>query len=165
MSYVSGEYTAVYNAKDLGQTQDGWRMEAQGGRKAVTTDRFGDMEVDGVYRGVNVMFEAVLKEWNATGMADLWWPYSTTLGRVGVIGRLEVQSLMVKPLVLTALAGTPAATVGPLSITATNAILEAEFAKNFNLNNEDRSIPIRIRSYPYIVTVTQVDHVHVFSFT
>lgn len=150
MAYSSGEYTATYNAKALGNTQDGWRMEVQGARKAVTVDKFGDAEVDGVYRGVNVFFECVLKEWDAAGMTDLWWPYSATVGALGVVGRLEVYSQLIKTLVLTALAGTPAATVGPLSITTTHAVLEAEFARTINLNNEDRAIPIRIRSYPYV---------------
>ena len=178
MAYASGEYTATYNAKALGNTQDGWRMEVTGGRKGVTVDKYGDMEVDGVYRGVNVFFECILKDWAQydtsagppavqSGMNDLWWPYSTTFGRVGVVGRLEVQSSMTAALVLTALAGTPAAvaTIGPLSITASKAILDADFARTVNFNSEDRSIPVRIRSYPFTVTVDTVDHIHVFSFT
>lgn len=177
MAYASGEYTATYKAKSLGNTEDGWRMELQGGRKGVTVDKYGDMEIDGVYRGVNAFFECVFKDWDlkdslasppvSTGFRELWWPYSTVPGSIGVIGRLEVQSSMTSALVLTALAGTPAAvsTIGPLSITAGNAILEAEFARTVNFNTEDRSAPVRLRSYPFTSTVDAVQHLLVFLFT
>jgi len=148
MTITSGEYTSTYNTQALGNTQDGWRMEVTGNRKGVTVDKFGDTEIDGVYRGLNVNFEAVLKDWDALGVNDLWWPYHATMGTLGVIGRLDVVSSLALALVLTALSGTPAATTGPASVTAALSILDAEFARTVNLNTEDRSIPVRLRVYP-----------------
>lgn len=174
MAYSSGEYTATFNAKALGNTQDGWRMEVQGGRKGVTVDKFGDTEIEGVYRGANVFFECVLKEWNqyssgnppvTTGFKDLWWPYGAIYGAIGTVGRMEVQSQLTAALVLTAVSGTPAATVGPATITASYAILEAEFARTVNFNNEDRSMPIRMRSYPWAQTIDNVSYTLAFLFT
>lgn len=148
MSLASGEYTGTYNAKALGYTANGYTMEVTSNRKGVTVDKFGDTEIDGVYRGTNVFFEMILKEWNATGMSDLWWPYHATPGTMGLVGRLEVGSSLALAFVLTAVASTPAATVGPASVTAALSILDAEFARNVNFNNEDRAIPIRLRAYP-----------------
>lgn len=174
MTIVSGEYTSTYNAKALGHTQDGWRMEMQGGRKAVTVDKFGDTEIDGVYRGVNTFFECILKNWNqyntgsppvTTGFKDLFWPYGAVYGALGTIGRLEVYSDMTKALVLTALANTPAATIGPWTVTASEAILEAEFARTVNFNSEDRSVPVRLRSYPFNQEIDQDTYQMVFLFT
>lgn len=147
MTITSGAYSATFNNNDLGHTQDGWRHEVVGHRKGVTVDRFGDMEIDGVFRGVSSFIEAVLKDWDATGFDDLWWPYSGTVGTTGLVGRLEVVSSMTLSLVLTAVASTPAATTGPASVTAAKSILDAEFARSYNLNNEDRSMPVRIRNY------------------
>lgn len=148
MPIISGEYEGVYNSLALGYTQDGYRMEVTGNRKGVTVDKFGDTEIDGVYRGVNVFVEAIFKEWDAAGMAGLWWPYHGTVGTMGLIGRLEVYNQFVKALVLTAVAGSPAATEGPASVTGTLSVLDAEFARQVNFNNEDRSVPVRIRLYP-----------------
>lgn len=147
MTITAGAYTATYNSNSLGDTQDGWRHEVTGHRKDVTVDRFGDMPIDGVYRGVSSFVEAVLKDWDAAGFNALWWPYNGTPGVAGVVGRLEVGSQLALSLVLSALSGTPAATTGPASATFALSILDAEFARNVNYNSEDRSMPVRIRNY------------------
>jgi hypothetical protein len=148
MTITSGEYTSVYNTQDLGNTQDGWRVEVTSNRKGVNVDKFADTEIDGVYRGANCFLEAILKDWDGPGVNDVWWPYSATIGTLGVIARLEVASSLALATVLTALAGTPAATTGPATATFAKSILDAEFARTLNLNTEDRSIPIRLRVYP-----------------
>lgn len=158
MAITSGSYTATYNALDLGYTADGYRMECISGRKAVTVDSFGDMEIDGVQRGVNCFLEMILKEWQddvsgSEGRAQLMWPYSSNyMGALETIGHLEVVSSMAKALVMTVTAGTPAATTGPSTITFPKSILEAEFARTVNFNNEDRSMPVRMRNYPSTIT-------------
>src|SRR5689334_14423085 len=73
----------------------------------------------GIQEGAGGFMSMTLEEYKA-GPISAWWPYSATLGRMGVIGRLMYS--ISAALVLTAVAGTSAST-SPATLTASKAIL------------------------------------------
>jgi len=116
------------------------------------TDAYGDSDVDGVYRGMNVWYEATLAEYkpgtvrpvapfnsfNATGNVNF---------AMGVVGRLDTD--LAQTLVMTVVAGTPAATAAsPTTLTAALAILDANFNVEWFFGPRYRKTPFRAKLYP-----------------
>lgn len=161
-NFVAGQYTATYNAKALGQTADGYRLSHQVFKRLVTGDAGGDTPQDAIYRGMEVMLSFRLIEALATGVDDLIYPYAATVGTplsMGVIGRTDVRGNaagdpvpIVKSLILTALAGTPAAEEGPATITMPLSILAENYPVEILYAPDLREVPIRMRIYPATAT-------------
>lgn len=162
-NFVAGQYTATYNSKALGQTADGYRLSHQVFKRMVTGDAGGDTPQDGIYRGMEVMLAFRLIEAAAAGVDELIYPYSATPGTpgtMGVIGRTDVRGsanavtpgVMAKSIVLTALAGTPAANDGPATITLPLAILAENFPVDILYAPDLREVPLRMRVYPTMAT-------------
>lgn len=112
--------------------------------KIANTDRYGKTEIDGIYQGVDWFMQFTCLEYRAGSIAA-WWPFGTA-GLLGVIARLRWS--LASPLVLTAIAGTPAS-AAPATFTATRAILADGFNTQTLFGPTLRKLPIRQILYPF----------------
>jgi hypothetical protein len=108
------------------------------------TDAYGKSRIDGIYQGGDSSFAGTLMEYKAAGIAAMW-PYGAP-GVMGIIGRLRYA--LAGALVLTAISGTPAAS-SPATLTATYAILAANFPIKLLFGPTLRKIPLKMDLLPY----------------
>lgn len=147
MSFIAGRYTATYGGDALGQTEDGIRLIHSVFKRLITGDAGGQTPQDAIYQGMEAFIQYTLIEWNAEGAALALWPYgSGYLNASAAIGSLD--SSHVNQLVMTAVAGTPANTTGPATITLPNTILAEGFPVEILFAPDLRTVPIRQRIYP-----------------
>ena len=147
MPFIAGGYTATWNSLALGQTADGYRLTHQVFKRLITGDTYAETPQDAVYRGAEVSLAFRLIEYDAAAVQTMKWPYNATKWTIGTVGTIDVGSSLVKSLVLTAVAGTTAATV-PATITASKAILHENFPIEILLAPDLREVPMRLRLYP-----------------
>lgn len=146
MSFIAGRYSATLAASTVGQTKDGINIEHQVFKQLITGDNFAETPQDAVFRGMAVFCQFTLLEYNATAARAAFWPYGTAwLTMDTVIGTLDTANAA--QLILTALAGTPAA-AAPATITLPDAILAEGFPVGLLMAPALREIPIRQRIYP-----------------
>lgn len=143
---TSGHYTALYNALDLGKTDEGWFLELTLKGEMVRFEEFSQNVVDMIYQGADVVVETVLKEWRAAGLQGALWPFSTTFGKIDCSGQFAALNEFAKPLILTPNSCSPAGTDGP-TFTFSRAVLEPDIASRINLNNKTRMVPLRFRTF------------------
>lgn len=119
-----GVHTVTYGDTpvDLGLTTSaGWRLRWRDAMKKINdTNSFGESLIDGIYRGKSDMKLIVtLKEWSVQARKALWPWGSTTIGSVAFDGKLGnvgwLASDHAQSIILTAEAGSPAATVGDVA--------------------------------------------------
>jgi hypothetical protein len=161
-NFVAGHYTATYNSKAVGQTEDGFRIDFTVLKRIVTGDQFGQTPQDGIYLGQEVFVQYTIIEPEAAGIDDIRFPYSDTVGtpwEVGVCGTMDVRGAgtgsptsKALSLVLTAVSGTTAANDAEATVTFPLTILAENFPISMLLGNDLRSIPIRQRVYPNVST-------------
>lgn len=157
-NFVAGDYTATYNAKALGQTADGFRLDHRFFKRIVTGDAEGDTPQDAIYRGRDQRVSFRLIEALEAGIADIVEPYASSRGTAGTQGTVGVMDIrnaggasptaLALSLVLTAVSGTSAATDGPASITAVLTQLIEDFPVEVLYGNDLREVPIQCRIYP-----------------
>jgi hypothetical protein len=135
MTFVSGPFSATYNAKAVGSIEDGFEQVHNTLYEDIRPDHYRGL-LDGVVLGVDMMVRAVLLETDMQAIGDMVWPFQDasgailTPGTIGMVGQLL--SALAKPLVLTPCAGTTSATAGKLgggalaSITYAKAVLAAD---------------------------------------
>lgn len=150
-SLICGQYTLTWNSTALGMMQGdaGLPTIEQSGKSEPigNSDSYGKSTIDGIYQGADWFASMTCMEYKAATIAA-WWPYST-LGRMGTIGRLLYD--MSLPLVMTSIAGTPAAT-SPATLTATRTILAPGFGTRLLFGPTLRTVPLRFQLLPYYVT-------------
>ncbi|OGT57668.1 MAG: hypothetical protein A3E01_02720 [Gammaproteobacteria bacterium RIFCSPHIGHO2_12_FULL_63_22] len=144
MSFIAGAYTVTYNALALGQARDGYRLRVSPAVEEITGDNYGDTVQDGVYRGGSCFLQMDLLEYNAAAIQTAMWPYGT-FGTLGVIGRL--QTALAKQIVMTAVAGTPAAST-PATVTFARAILAPGQQTELLFAPRLRIVPIMFQILP-----------------
>lgn len=147
MGFIAGRYTGTWNAAAIGQTAEGFTLSHQFFKRLITGDAYGEAPQDAVYRGAAVEVGWRSIEYNAAAIAGLIWPYNGTLLDMGTVGRLDYGSSLAKQLVLTAVAGTPAA-AAPASVTLTLTILKEGFPVDMLFAPDLREVPLRLRAYP-----------------
>jgi hypothetical protein len=145
MSFIAGRYTATWNALAMGQTKVGYDIEFQRFTEDIIGDNYAQMVQDAINLGGEFTISTELIEYNAAAAATLMWPLSATKYDTGVIGILDSGKWM--SLVLTALAGTPAAAT-PATMTTARSILHPRFPVKFRLGPSLRTLPLRLRAYP-----------------
>jgi hypothetical protein len=160
--FIAGTYTATWNNKALGQTADGFRLSHSFFKRLVTGDLGAQTPQDAIYQGREQFCAFRLIEAALAGAEELAEPYAFNSSelRLGTIGVLDQQGStasgsptpFAKSLVLTAVAGTPAASGGPATITFANAILAEGFPVEVLFAPDLREIPIRMRCYPDMTT-------------
>src|SRR5262245_21788625 len=129
MGFIAGQYTCTYNAQSIGQTATGLTIEHVDALRHVLGDKIAETVQDSIFRGMNMFGQYTLIEYNAAGAASVMWPYGTAYLTQGVVGRLAFNSggtALAQSLILTAVAGTPAATA-PATLTFPRSILADGF--------------------------------------
>lgn len=150
-SWIAGRYTATYNSGDVGIMEDGYGLSFQHKKELIQrTDAYGDSVLDGIYRGLDAFIEMTMLEYtNATLLMLEPWDAFTATGNTSLalasIGELDFDNA--KSLVLTAAAGTPAATK-PATMTATKVIVQEGFDFREMLGPTHRKLPFRGRMLP-----------------
>ena len=146
MGFIAGKYAATLGGSTVGQTADGIRISHSASKRLITGDNFADTVQDAIFRGLNLFVNYRLMEYNATAARACFWPYgSSYLTMSTVIGTLD--SANASQLILTALAGTPAA-AAPATVTLPLVILAEDFDVELLFAPDLREIPIRQRIYP-----------------
>jgi len=149
MAFITGRYTATWNALAVGQTREGYRISHQFMKKIIQGDKWGQTAQDAINQGMEVTVEMTLIEFDAAAVQTLINPYAS--GYVTAkIGQLDVgaggATANVKPLVLTAMEVNP----GPLPATITlyQTVLHENFPVTLLQGPDLREVPIRLRAYP-----------------
>jgi hypothetical protein len=109
------------------------------------TTTYGKTTIDDIYQGLDCFAQFVALEYKAGSIAA-WWPWTATIGQLGVIARLGFA--MSAALVMTVVAGTPAAG-SPNTVTAPNSLLLPGYSSRLVYGPTLRKLPIRMRLYPF----------------
>lgn len=162
MTFIAGPYTATYNPAlgggapiSLGITEDGFEIEHVAFADMIRGDNLGESIQDGVYRGRDCYVNFVAEEMDLDGVRRaILNPFIdcdaiSDIGEVAQVGRLLTN--LAGSLVLTAVAGTTAATV-PATFTASKAILAPGFPLRYLLATRHRKVPVRFLLLPYTET-------------
>lgn len=146
MGVIAGPYTSTHDAAAFGFIENGFDLEfTADGKDLIVGDNLGGSIQDGVYRGGQCFISFTMMEYDIAEVKSMLWPYGV-LGEHGQVGRLD--SNLASVLVLTAVAGTPAA-LEPATLTANLAILAENFPVRLLLASRARRLPIRLRLYPF----------------
>lgn len=121
--FPPGPYQATYAvpalnagaATDIGLMEGPIRHQQNIIGLPIRTSLYGQNVIDFIQQGGGVFVVLTVKEWDAGAKAAMW-PYNTSHGIFPLTGTL-FSATGVGQLVLTALAGTPAATEGPVTRT------------------------------------------------
>jgi len=155
--FIAGQYVATFGATPgaVGQCKDGIRTNYSIFKQLITGDNFAQAPQNAVYQGAEAFIEFTSIEYNAAKMGAILWPYSATPGtmfNMGVIGRLDVADValtnnIAQQVILTALAGTPAA-ASPATLTFPLCVLAEGYPTQLLFAPSLREVPIRQRVYP-----------------
>jgi hypothetical protein len=144
-TFIAGRYSSTHNAVDLGICQEGYALQLEPKEAVINrSDAFGDMMIDTIYRGADWFLQLESLEYKAGPIGSMY-PFGA-LGTLGIVGRLG--SDLATALVLTATAGTPAATA-PASLTGSKAKLAANSGVSLQFSSVLRTVPIRMSLYPF----------------
>lgn len=155
MGFIAGPFTATFAGAALGETEnDSIRVRWSFHWEPVTGDSMGDSVQDLVYRGASAHADMVLEQFDAAGVQNAFWPYVTGVGLTdwgahGQVGRIHLTSgsELAQALVLTAVAGTPAAG-DPATLTAARAILAPGFEVHMIFQPRLRKVPLSFLFLP-----------------
>lgn len=145
MSFLAGQYTATWNSLALGQTLAGHGLNHQRLVQQIRGDTYAETVQDAINQGADVYFDMELIEANAACLPTILWPLSGTVGSQGLVGLLDSGKWM--SLILTAVAGTPAAAT-PASITAARTLIKENFNVRQMFAPKLRTVPLQLRAYP-----------------
>jgi len=155
-NFVAGQYTVTFGATPgaCGQAKEGIRTTAQVFKQLITGDSFAQAPQNAVYQGAECFVQWTAIEYLAAKIQAMIWPYhaSNTPFSMSTIGRLDVLDValtnnIAQQLILTALAGTPAA-ASPATLTFPFAVLAENFPVELFFAPALREIPLRMRVYP-----------------
>lgn len=145
---IAGQYTCTYSGTAMGIMEGDSGVptieNTNHGEPVNNTDAYGKSTIDGIYQGGDYFAQFMCMEYKAGSIAA-FWPFGA-LGVMGVIARLYYD--MAAALVLTAVAGTPAAT-SPATLTATKSILAMGFNGRLLFGPTLRKVPIRLQLLPF----------------
>jgi hypothetical protein len=161
LTAVAGRYSATYNkpgdsARSLGITREGFTIGARIKNEVVDrTDAYGQgTVVETFYQGQTVNISAIFHE-QIAGVLNAVSPYGAWAGTGAVqwsLGTIGTQgSDLAGILVLTATAGTPAAT-SPATLTATYALQMEDVDVDLLFGPQHRVFPWRARLFPFLST-------------
>lgn len=145
MSFIAGHYAATWNGTSIGTTREGFHLKETLHDEHILTDDGGDAPVDGVQRGTECMITLDYVEYDSIKPA-LYAQTGTPGDVMTNVGKLL--TTLAKSLVLTAKAGTSAATVvGAIAtLTATKAIVVSDI--DTLMASKLRQGPITLRLLP-----------------
>lgn len=153
-TWTAGPYTATLDSQDIGVLDPqgegrAFQIQQRSFKHEIRGHTWARTPVDGVYQGGDFTIRFICEE-QVAGALRAFWPWSPTatasytfadVGRLGVIGRLD--TTVGANLVLTAVAGTSAATNGPASLTA--LVIPTETTQEFIMDTSLRKFPVELR--------------------
>lgn len=143
-TFAHGPYSATLNAVALGLTEGPMRLSEELYAEVIRADKYGQATLDAIALGKDSFISIILKEWT-TGAQNAIFQLAG-VGATGLIGRNL--SDIAQSLVLTALASTPAAVNGPVTVTASKAVLAPGYRREILLGNVQRNTPIIFQLLP-----------------
>jgi len=172
MTFIAGPFTATFNGKALGATEDGYEQITNVLTEEIRADHYGG-NLDGIFKGIDMMIRCVLLEVDMPGVRDLIWPWDgdadgvigTSAGELvadfgNVAGVGTLLSTYAKALVLTPCSGTTAATKGKwadsggtltpsalTSITYSKAVIAAD-SQSLRFSSTLRKLAVTIMILP-----------------
>lgn len=156
MSYIAGPFTASFDAAVVGQVKDGFNIQYFSNKQLIVGDNQGLTPQDAVNLGYECFVEFTLQEWDAAAAKDVFWPQ--TSGNLPTFGHSfnettipvgTLDSSFWKQLILTAVAGSPAAGLtGEDVYTFPRATLAENFPVDILLSARLREVFVRLRLYP-----------------
>jgi hypothetical protein len=143
-TFIAGRYTGTYDAVDVGIQENGYELQQEPKARTINqSDAYGETTIDTIYSGADYFLQFMGLAYKAGSIAP-FWPWAA-LGTMGIISRLGSDTA--EAMVLTAIAGTPAATA-PASLTATKAILAPNYSASLLFTSELRKVPVRLQFLP-----------------
>lgn len=153
--FIAGQYTLVYNGVSVGICEGDAGVptieETNHAEQINSSDAYGKTLIDGVYQGGDFFAQYTCLEYKAGSLAA-FWPFAA-IGVMGIIGRML--SDIAAPLVMTAIAGTPAAN-SPATLTASKAVLAPGYNTKLLFGPTLRKVPIRQVLLPYVSSSNNV---------
>ena len=146
MSFIAGPYTCTWNSQAVGQAADGYRVSHSFFKRLITGDTYAQSPQDEVYQGGEMFIQFRLIEYDAAAVQSAMWPYGSYMS-IGQVGRVSKQQWLCSAVVLTAIAGTPAAST-PATLTLTTAIIAEGFPVELLFAPDLREVPLRLRVFP-----------------
>jgi hypothetical protein len=147
---VSGAYTGTLSGVALGVFEGDAGLPALEHTRVAedvgNTSFWAKSVIDSIEQGGNIFISFTCIEWGKAAVRTAFWPYNATLGRMPTVGVLLFDSAV--PLVLTAVAGTPAATQ-PATLTASKVALMPGFTPRIMFGPTLRRVPLRFRCFPF----------------
>lgn len=162
MTFIAGAYTVEAditggsNDVTVGQIESGINLEWVTNKQIVTGDNQGDTPQDAVFQCKELFVSFILMNVELLRARLLLWPYSTTgsgatlegvYGTQGIIGRLDVASVITQKITFTSTAGTTAATA-PTTLIIPRAILAENVPVRIKFGTSLRDVTLRMRAYP-----------------
>lgn len=151
---IAGQYVVNYNGVYAGvmEGEEGMPTILQRGKSKPVdkTDKYGATKIDSVHLGVDYQSEFTCMEY-PLGI-PIFWPFAA-LGLIGPIGQFK--TAFARPLILTVVAGTPAAG-SPNTLTAQRAVLADDFEGKLQYGPMVRTVPVRLDLLPYDTTGAKV---------
>lgn len=151
LTLAVGPFTSTYGGSSTGLIEKIYDATDIHHSEPVRAGLFGDAVIDDIYRQRDAFVLAVFKEWTTT-TKGIFNPYGDTPGSTKVSGRLGTDLASI--LVLTAVAGTTAKSVGFATRTYGAAILAPEHVVQTPLGAVNRDVPVLFRIYPTTNSVT-----------
>lgn len=137
--FPPGPYEVIWNGNSIGMMEGSVRAGQQVIGLPVRASLYGQTILDYILQGGFYSIALVMKEWNANAKAAQW-QFGSTPGIVNEAGLLF--NPLYKQMVLTALAGTPAATEGPATRTYPLCGLLPGHNLDITMGPEERNVPV-----------------------
>jgi len=165
-NFASGPYTATYDAsgaavgtpgqsanpaaRDIGLVENVHRVTRTMEASDINgTNLYGHTVIDAIYQGGNCFLLMTVKEWTDQ-LRDILWPFASSMGQVGQVGRLLTD--LAGSLTLTPMAGTPAATHDGQVLNFGKAILSPGHNVEIEYGPVPRDVALVFRCFPFEVT-------------
>lgn len=150
--FPPGPYEATWGGDAIGLMEGSIFDESTLLETEIRASLYGKQVIDTIDDGMTQFIILMMKEWN-TNAKKVFYPNAATAGTGGTHGKAgRLNSALSKALVLTALAGTPAATEGPVTRTYNYAKLAGGHNMRLTFGPEERNVPVVFRIFPEEVT-------------
>lgn len=143
--FPPGPYEVTYKAASVGLMEGPIRHQQSVSALPIRASLWGQNVLDYIVQGGGVFAVIMLKEWN-TNTKALMHPFNASMGIFPKAGMLINQYF--GSLVLTALAGTPAATEGPVTRTYPLAGILPSHTLDVVLGPVERNVPVVVCALP-----------------
>jgi hypothetical protein len=147
--FPPGPYEMTYKGTSVGMMEGPIRGQDQHIAAAIRASLYGQTIIDWINQGMASFVAFTVKEWNAGAKAAMWQAGDAP-GQCVEAGVL--MNTRAGALVLTALAGTPAATEGPVTRTYALAMLLPGHNVDVTFGPEERNVAIVMVALPEPLT-------------